>query len=187
MDESLDHEPTLIERGMGVHLNHPITARRGIRNSRPDRWELRQPHPPSRGGTARERSKQVEELAPIALNGPRLGGSTHGNTSYGAPNAGNACYVHVAPPRPAGTLPMPVETNTPHTGGSREKNPCRSTHAAARLRGLDPRVRWSGPTDWHQPPGGKNVPSASVSICGILTDTPIDTRGLLSGTAIRVP
>jgi hypothetical protein len=23
MDESTDHEPTLIERGMGVHLNHP--------------------------------------------------------------------------------------------------------------------------------------------------------------------
>jgi hypothetical protein len=26
MDESPDHEPTLIERGMGVHLNHPLTA-----------------------------------------------------------------------------------------------------------------------------------------------------------------
>jgi hypothetical protein len=40
MDESPDHEPTLTEWGMGVHLNHPITAQRGIRNSRPDRWEL---------------------------------------------------------------------------------------------------------------------------------------------------
>jgi hypothetical protein len=46
-------QPTLIERGMGVHSNHPLTAQRGIRNSRPDRWELRKPHPPSRGGTAR--------------------------------------------------------------------------------------------------------------------------------------
>jgi hypothetical protein len=27
MDESPDHEPTLIERGMGVHLNYPIIAR----------------------------------------------------------------------------------------------------------------------------------------------------------------
>jgi hypothetical protein len=27
MDESPDHEPTLIERGMGVHLNYPITDR----------------------------------------------------------------------------------------------------------------------------------------------------------------
>jgi hypothetical protein len=81
MDESPDHKPTLIERGMGVHLNHPITAQREIRNSRPDRWELRNPHPPSRGGTMRERSKQVEELTLIASNGPRLGGSTHGYTS----------------------------------------------------------------------------------------------------------
>jgi hypothetical protein len=33
MDESPDHEPTLIERSMGVYLNHPITAQRGIRDS----------------------------------------------------------------------------------------------------------------------------------------------------------
>jgi hypothetical protein len=42
---------------------------------------LQKPHPPSRGGTARARLKQVEELAPIASKGPRLGGSTHGYTS----------------------------------------------------------------------------------------------------------
>jgi hypothetical protein len=29
MDESRDHEPTLIERGMGIHFNHPIAAQRG--------------------------------------------------------------------------------------------------------------------------------------------------------------
>jgi hypothetical protein len=75
MDESPDHKPTLIKRGMGVHLNHPITAQRGIRNSRPARWWLRKPHPLSRGRTARERIEQVKELAPIASNGPRLGGS----------------------------------------------------------------------------------------------------------------
>jgi hypothetical protein len=81
MYEFPDHEPTLIEWGMGVHLNHPITARRGIRDPRPDRRGLRKPHPPSREGTTRERSKQVKELAPITLNGPRLEGSTHGYTS----------------------------------------------------------------------------------------------------------
>jgi hypothetical protein len=48
-------QPTLIERGMGVHSNHPLAARRGIRNSRPARWGLRKPHPRSRGGTARAR------------------------------------------------------------------------------------------------------------------------------------
>jgi hypothetical protein len=68
MDESPDHEPTLIARGMGIHLNHLITTRRGICN-------------PSHEGTPRERSKQVGELAPITSNGPRLGGSTHGYTS----------------------------------------------------------------------------------------------------------
>jgi hypothetical protein len=47
-------------------------------------WRL---HPPSRGGTTRVRIKQDEELAPIASNGPRLGGSTHGYTSWDAPNA----------------------------------------------------------------------------------------------------
>jgi hypothetical protein len=81
MDESPDHEPTLIERGMGVHLNHLVTAQRGIRNSRPNRWELRRPHPPSHGGTTRERLNQVEELSPITSNGPRLRGSMHGYTS----------------------------------------------------------------------------------------------------------
>jgi hypothetical protein len=80
MDESPDHEPTLIERGMDVHLNHPITTQRGIRNSRPDRWEFQEPHPLFRGGVARERSNQVEELTPIASNELRLRGSTHGYT-----------------------------------------------------------------------------------------------------------
>jgi hypothetical protein len=36
---------------------------------------------------------------------------------------------------------MPAKTNTPRTGRPCEKKPCRSTHAPARLRGLDPRVR----------------------------------------------
>jgi hypothetical protein len=98
MDESPDHEPTLIERGMGVHLNHPLTARRGIRNPRLDRWGLWRPHPPSRGGTARARLKQDEELAPIASNGPRLEGSTHGYTSWDTPNVKDiscACVTEV--------------------------------------------------------------------------------------------
>jgi hypothetical protein len=72
--------------GHGRPLEPPAT-RRGIRNSRPDRWGLWKPHPPSHGGMARARLKQDGELAPIASNGPRLGGSTHGYTSWGAPNA----------------------------------------------------------------------------------------------------
>jgi hypothetical protein len=93
------NEHSLIERGMGVHLNHPLAAQRGIRNSRPDRWGLWKPHPPSRGGTVRARLEQDEELAPIASNGPRLGGSTHGYTSWSAPNAGftsHACATEAS-------------------------------------------------------------------------------------------
>jgi hypothetical protein len=33
------------------------------------------------------RLEQDGELAPIASNGPRIGGSTRGYTSWGAPNA----------------------------------------------------------------------------------------------------
>jgi hypothetical protein len=90
-------------------------------------------------------------------------------------------------PRPAGILPMPVETNAPHTCKNSQKKPCRSTHAPAGLRGLDPRVCWRGPAERHLQPGGKNVLSVGSSICGNLTGTPADARGLLSGTAMRVP
>jgi hypothetical protein len=65
--------------------------------------------------------KLVGEPAPIALNGPRLRGSMHRYTSWGAPNADHARYVCAAPPKPAKTSPMPAETNTPHTGRSCEK------------------------------------------------------------------
>jgi hypothetical protein len=95
MDESSDHEPTLIERGMGVHLNHPIAARRGISNPRLDQWGLWKPHPPPREWTARARLKQDGELTLIASNGPRFGGSTHGYTSWGAPNTRRTSHARV--------------------------------------------------------------------------------------------
>jgi hypothetical protein len=82
MDVSLDHEPTLIERGTDVHLNHPLTAQRGIRDSRPARWESWMPHPSVLRKDGEGACKQVGELAPIASNGPRLGGSTHSYTSW---------------------------------------------------------------------------------------------------------
>jgi hypothetical protein len=37
-------------------------------------------------GTARARLEQEGELVPISSNGPGLGGSTHGYTSWDAPN-----------------------------------------------------------------------------------------------------
>jgi hypothetical protein len=83
--------------------------------------------------------KLVGEPAPIVSNGPRLGGSTHGHTSWGAPNADDVRYVRVAPLRPAEISPMPAETNTPHTGRSCEKNlagaPCSCKASGARPAG----------------------------------------------------
>ena len=44
MDVSLDHEPTLIERGTNAHLNYLSTAHQGIRDSQPIRGKHRSPH-----------------------------------------------------------------------------------------------------------------------------------------------
>jgi hypothetical protein len=86
MDESPDHEPTPIERGMGIHLNHPLAARRGIRNPRPDRRGLWKPHPPSRGGTARARLEQDGGLALIASKWDQARGLDARLHLLGAPN-----------------------------------------------------------------------------------------------------
>jgi hypothetical protein len=163
-DNSSTRNPQFATRSMGVTETSPSIPRRDGEGA----------------------YKLVGEPVPIALNGPRLGGSTHGCTSWGAPNADDARYVCVAPLRPAEISPMPAETNTLHAGRSCEKTlqehprSCKASGASpagplARPHGITPATR------------GKKVPSASVSICVILPDTPTDARGLLSGTAIRVP
>jgi hypothetical protein len=53
--------------------------------------------------------------------------------------------------------------------------------------GATPAGALARPHKTAQQPGGKKVPSTSVSRCGFLTDTTAEARGLLSGTAIRVP
>jgi hypothetical protein len=60
MDVSPDHEPTLIEWGTDVQLNHPITARRGTQDSRPALWESWTRHPLSRGRTEKGRMHKME-------------------------------------------------------------------------------------------------------------------------------
>jgi hypothetical protein len=163
-DNSSMRNPQFVTRSMGVAETSPSVSRR------------------DNEGTY----KLVGEPAPIASNGPRLGGSTHGYTSWGAPNADDARYVCVAPPNPAEISLMPAETNTPHTGGSCEKTLQEHPHSckASKARPAGPLAR---PHGIALATRGKNVPSASVSICGILTDTPTDAQGLLSGTSIRVP
>jgi hypothetical protein len=140
MDVSPDHEPTLVERGTDVHLNHPITAQRGTYDSRPARWELWTPHPLSRGRTAKGRMIKMESMPRSPQMGPGSG-ARHTATPPGyAPNVDECQYVRMAPPRLAETLPMPAETNTSQIGKYYEKtlqeHPCSSKALRA-----TPRVR----------------------------------------------
>jgi hypothetical protein len=75
MDESPDHEPTLIKRDMGVHsMRNPQFATRsmGVVET-----SLSVPRRDGEGTY-----KQDGEHPSIASIGPRLGGSTHGYTSW---------------------------------------------------------------------------------------------------------
>jgi hypothetical protein len=81
--------------GHGRPLEPPDSSSTRNPQSRPDRWGLWKPHPPSRGETAWARLKQDGEPAPIASNRPRLEGSTHGYTSWGAPNVRDTRRVRV--------------------------------------------------------------------------------------------
>jgi hypothetical protein len=123
MDESPDHERTLIERGMGVHLNHPITAQQGIHNPRPDRWGLRKPHPPFRGGMVRECLNTRWRARPDCLERAQARGLDARLHLLGSTGRRQRQTCACGAPRLAGTLPMPVEINAPHAGGSREKTP----------------------------------------------------------------
>jgi hypothetical protein len=81
--------------GHGRPLEPPANSSTRNPQSATRSMGLRRPHPPSCGGTARARLKQDEELAPIALYGPRLGGSAHGYTSWDARNAKDiSCVRH---------------------------------------------------------------------------------------------
>jgi hypothetical protein len=82
MDVSPDHELTLIERGTDVHLNHPLKAQWGIRDSRHAQWESWAPHPSILWKDGEGAYKQVGELAPIASNGLKPGGTTQSYTSW---------------------------------------------------------------------------------------------------------
>jgi hypothetical protein len=136
----MDHEPTLTERGMGVHLNHLITARRGTCNSRPARWELQTPRPPSRRGTARGRTEKSECQSRSPRMGPGLGARCEATPPRHAPNACKRRHMHTAPPRPVEISPRPAEINASHKDDAANKT-LKECHTLARLRGLDPRVR----------------------------------------------
>jgi hypothetical protein len=187
MDESPDHEPTLIEWSMGVHLNHLITAQRETHNSRPARWELWMPHPfvPRRDGEGAY--KQDGGHPSIASTGPRLRGSTHGYTSWKCTErrrVPNTCAWHrrgrlkhcrcwlKLKPRTLADSANKTFQEHPRSCEASEATPA---GAVARPHGAAQR------------PGGKNFTSASISLCRFLTDTTREARELLSGTAMGVP
>jgi hypothetical protein len=92
----------------------------------------------------------------------------------------------MAPPRLAETLLMPAETNTSHIDKAAEKTLKEYSHSS-KASGARPASPLARPHGIAQQPGGKKVISASVSLCGFLTDIAAEARGLLSGTAIGVP
>jgi hypothetical protein len=94
--------------------------------------------------------------------------------------------VRMAPLRPAETSLMPTETNTSHNDDTAEKTLKVYTHSSKAL-GARPAGPLARPHGTIYQPGGKKVLLASVSLCGFLTDTAAEARGLLSGIAIRVP
>jgi hypothetical protein len=144
------------------------------------------PHPPVPRRDGEGTYRQDEEHPLIASTGPRLGGSTHGHLLEMHRMLTYVEYVCMAPPRPAETLPAPAETNASCTG-----RPCEKTlqehPRSCKASGATLARALARPHGTAQHPGRKNVPSASVSLCGILTDTTAEARGLLSGTTIRGP
>jgi hypothetical protein len=122
MDESPNHEPTLIERGMGVHLNQPNNN--SVRNTQFATRSMgvvdTSPLCPAEG---RRRDVKIRRRAPLdRLNWAQARGldawlhllEMHRTQTY-------AKYVRMAPPRPTEILLTPAKTNTSHTGRLCEK------------------------------------------------------------------
>jgi hypothetical protein len=81
---------------------------------------------------------------------------------------------------------MLAETNTSHNDNAAKKTLKEYTHSS-KASGDRPAGPLARPHGTAQQPGGKKVLSAIVTLCGFLTDTTAEARGLLSRTTIRVP
>jgi hypothetical protein len=180
MDVSPDHEPTLIERGTDIHLNHPLSAQRGIHDSRPARWESWTPHLSTLRKGGEGAHKQVRELAPITSSGPRLGGldaRLHLLDMHRTRANDDTCAWHCR-----GRLKQ-----TPRTPATRCGKTLLDCTRSTKASGATPAGALARPHGTAQQPGGKKVPSARANLRGFLTDTTAKARGLLSGADIGVP
>jgi hypothetical protein len=101
-------------------------------------------------------------------------------------DAGKCQYVRMALPRLAEISPKPAETDTSHTGTALWKN-LAGVCTLLQGFGATPAGALARPHGTAQQLGGKKVPSGSTNLCEFLPDTTAKARGLLSGTAIRVP
>jgi hypothetical protein len=88
------------------------------------------------------RRGRVKNKSKSSPRSPRTGPGSGARRTATPPRSHRPWIVLVAraSPKPAETPLMLVETCTTPTGQIPRKNPCRSTHASAGLRGLDPRV-----------------------------------------------
>jgi hypothetical protein len=185
MDMSPDHEPTLIERGMGVHLNHEITAQRGTCNSQPARWESRTPRPPSRGGTARGRTEKSESPSRSPRMGLRSRARREATPSGYTQNACQCRHMRMAPPWPAETSPRPAELNSSHRDNTANKT-LEEYHTPPRLRGLDPRVHQRVPTEYLSNREGRTSHQLAPASAGSL-QMPCRCSGATVGDSPGVP
>jgi hypothetical protein len=135
----------------------------------------------SREGTARGRTNKSESPPRSPRTGPFSRARHTATPPEYAPNARECRYVRMAPPRLAETPTMPAETNTSHNDDTAEKTLKKYTHSS-KASGARPAGPLARPHGTVQQPEGKKVLSASVSLCGFLTDTVAEARGLLSGT-----
>jgi hypothetical protein len=176
MDVSPDHEPTLIERGTDVHLNHSLAAQRGIHDSQPARWESWRPHPSAlrKGGEGVHKTSWRAHLD--RLSGPGLGGSMHGYISWTCTER-RWCVWHRR-----GWLKQTPRTLATHCG----KTLLECTHSTKASRGYT-RGCASAPPQNGTTTRREERPIRSTNLCGFLTETAAKAWGLLSETAIRVP
>jgi hypothetical protein len=86
--------------------------------------------------------------------------------------------MRMAPPRPAETLLMPAETDTSHTDKRCEKT-LEEHPRFCNASGATPAGALARPHGTAQQPGRKSVPSASINLCGFLTDTTVEAQWLL--------
>jgi hypothetical protein len=131
--------------------------------------------------------KQDREHLSIALIGPGLGGSTHGYTSWqctGHRRMPNTCAWHRRSRLKYCRCRLKL---TPRTLVDSAKKTLYEHSRYCEASGATPATVLARPHGTAQHPGGKNVPSAGISLCGMLTEITAGARGLLSGTALGVP